>query len=1827
MRNRLSGIVCWTFLLIILSSGKMFSQTFVSSEAELKKQADKYFNAEKYEAALPDYSRLLSLYPQEPLFNYRFGVCLLLAGKEKANASTYLEVASKDQKIPEEVWYFLGRSYMVNNDFNKAIDAFAQFKKTNNAVKLKKYDADASINNCISGNTLVKSRKNIVISGSNEVTQNAFYNNYDFGELSGKVVNTADQFLTNMDRTKQKDPVMFISNDKNTVLISSYGKKGDSGKDLYIIRRTPDNQWSDPENLGSGVNTKADEDFPYLDRDGRTLYFSSQGHNSIGGYDLFKSVYDFNTREWSQAENLGIPINTIGDDFLYVPDHGVRTATYSTNVESVLNSVSIRKIQLPGGMDEMLTISGVYVPIDQQVRRDARISILTSSGEGIVTSVHTDPRTGRYELVLPPGETYMIVVEGGGYLPHAEYFELPAGMVNPDLKQVVKLNKESQKEELTLQNYFASAGQSSEPTKTITHSFSSAVDSAHMMGVKINDQLVYVTPPTMEAPESLSDNSNSENDSSSITIRRRTISESSVEAEKDETVVLENEHDSISKGDDNQVSAFKANMTNEELANIAYEDAKEIQDEVDSLKREASFLRNQAREKEKISAELKENAEAEGLAVDSVSMYTTQSETFHKEAEDANLFARAIEKEAAARDDEAKIAFADANSITKGSKKQNPGLSSIAKNKNTKTIVSDTNSIAAEKEVVSKEELKTANADVVVNDIDKKISEKELQAPETDLSKIASVDQSTNRSDATVVPENAQRNGVSPAVNSDAVSEKETATTEIKPADAIVKNSALESTSTIVSNNKINNDSSVISQTSLTVETVPDNSINTKENKLIPSVENVTDPIVVNGANGENSLSQTNSGLPVVAIDQKSGTSDTVVALNAEAKSINEFITDSSTATIQTESTIATTTIATTVDSSMKIEDNSTTVSNSPKENIGQKTANAEKVIQPENENNFKSPSVQDSSATVASAENSSLKQLANIPSDVVESEKLAIQTTSTKTSLEAKPATKNETAAVVREQSAPATFVMINGSPVLIENKKPVAKSSAKTSTVKTKSVSHASVKPEVKKSSPVIEVAEKKESQPVAVDKVPVSENTISTSVSKEKLVIGESPSKNSQLTSDQKKKDPVVKEEARVAYRDYQSTLKHSNELTAEAVEMQTEISHLHPSPRRDTLIRIANEKSFQSVKAWQQALAKVKEARTIDPEIDYKMNVIDYNASHPDDIISGDSTSGLATNAGRNVETESESELLDTMNAEYPVYKKIKQDITKKQEETIDVFAEAVNLSKLSLEENDKAMMLMDKAHSESDAKKRNEYLKQSDELKALSAKHEQQSKEKFTQAQKNTKVVKGLRTDLLAVRERIILPKEKGDAFASANKSNTNAIENSLSNNATMRMNGSGVNSKLSSGGGVTVYENEKNKTMNAASFAMAERNSVDMNASEEDVADVKVTNESRADFLKNIFTPNSITPYSEKNPIPMDPSLPEGLVFKIQVGAFHKPIPANSFGGLQPVTGENTRPGWIRYCVGLFKTFEPANIVKNEIKRNGYKDAFVVAYFNGKRIELNDAYVMLKGKENLTAYKAESAKEMAMLRSINIKPDKSYSLSDDKDVLAFYAKQPLKEVLEGEAGETTVTKSNAETTGGVKSFTVQVGVYKTSNAPAALAAIDNLEFIKTNSGMYRFISGKYSERTSAEVARRQAVNAGVKDAFIVPYTGGSRANINQSSVASVLKKKQGEEIVAASSADRNKAEFDPRIVYKVQIGAFKKDMPYTVIESYLSISDKGITRQADERGLFIFYVGSFGEFNAASLLREEVAGKGVKDAFVVAIQNGRRIPISDEMKK
>ncbi len=105
-----------------------------------------------------------------------------------------------------------------------------------------------------------------------------------------------------------------LSPDKSTLYFSSDRLGGKGGKDIYVSKLLPGGEWSAPINLGEAVNTPDDEDNPYVSPDGTRLYFSSTGHNGMGGYDLFVSTIDTIQNTYSAAENLGYPINTVMDD-------------------------------------------------------------------------------------------------------------------------------------------------------------------------------------------------------------------------------------------------------------------------------------------------------------------------------------------------------------------------------------------------------------------------------------------------------------------------------------------------------------------------------------------------------------------------------------------------------------------------------------------------------------------------------------------------------------------------------------------------------------------------------------------------------------------------------------------------------------------------------------------------------------------------------------------------------------------------------------------------------------------------------------------------------------------------------------------------------------------------------------------------------------------------------------------------------------------------------------------------------------------------------------------------------------------------------------------------------------------------------------------------------------------------------------------------------------------------------------------------------------------------------------------------------------------------
>ncbi len=115
------------------------------------------------------------------------------------------------------------------------------------------------------------------------------------------------------------------------IYFSSDRPGGKGRTDLYVIEKDEKGKYGDPKNLGSVINTKYDEESPYFDVNTNTLYFSSKGHKSIGGYDIFKSVYDEETGEWSEPENLGFPINTPDDDIFFTISGDSKRGYYSSH--------------------------------------------------------------------------------------------------------------------------------------------------------------------------------------------------------------------------------------------------------------------------------------------------------------------------------------------------------------------------------------------------------------------------------------------------------------------------------------------------------------------------------------------------------------------------------------------------------------------------------------------------------------------------------------------------------------------------------------------------------------------------------------------------------------------------------------------------------------------------------------------------------------------------------------------------------------------------------------------------------------------------------------------------------------------------------------------------------------------------------------------------------------------------------------------------------------------------------------------------------------------------------------------------------------------------------------------------------------------------------------------------------------------------------------------------------------------------------------------------------------------------------------------------------
>ncbi|HET6245245.1 MAG: PD40 domain-containing protein [Bacteroidetes bacterium] len=146
----------------------------------------------------------------------------------------------------------------------------------------------------------------------------------------------------NINSNKGYQPHACISSDGKTMFFSSERKGGLGGLDLYSSTLQEDGTWGIAKNIGAEINTKYNEDSPFISEDGKTLYFSSKGHNTIGGYDIF---YTHNINgSWTKPVNLGRPVNSMADDIFYNPVKVGNQAYFSSSRPDGLGDMDIYRI-------------------------------------------------------------------------------------------------------------------------------------------------------------------------------------------------------------------------------------------------------------------------------------------------------------------------------------------------------------------------------------------------------------------------------------------------------------------------------------------------------------------------------------------------------------------------------------------------------------------------------------------------------------------------------------------------------------------------------------------------------------------------------------------------------------------------------------------------------------------------------------------------------------------------------------------------------------------------------------------------------------------------------------------------------------------------------------------------------------------------------------------------------------------------------------------------------------------------------------------------------------------------------------------------------------------------------------------------------------------------------------------------------------------------------------------------------------------------------------------------------------------------------------------
>ena len=490
MDNKVKRLLKASLVLALAGAGA--APAMAQSTRKAMSTANKFFENENFRASIPFYEQVLAKEPDNALALFRAGISYMSFDKEKASDYIYKAQRLKP-KVSKDVEYWLGRVDHINYNFDDAITHYQSYattlKKKNDPRKEEiaqriQHSIASEHSPVISADdkvllytsrgsnvTNADSKKGVAADGEyfedifeskrlgddqwdtprslsgvlngkghdasiqvfdNDTKMLMYRQDEDgdifFAEKSGGDWSEPKKLNKNIN-TKRFQSDAFITPDGKTLYFSTSEFSENNTLDIYYSTRPDGGDWGTPQSLGNTVNTSFDDDSPFLSRDGKTLFFSSRGHDTMGGYDIFRSTWDESAKRWSKPVNMGYPVNTPDDDTYYrlSPDGSYAyLSSYRIGGYGEKDIYTINYIK-------NATIKGrVFAIMDSSAVPGAELVFNSQSADKKAISFRdvTKPDSGSYSVNVLSGRAYQVNISKDGKLITTEAFEVP--MVTQD---------------------------------------------------------------------------------------------------------------------------------------------------------------------------------------------------------------------------------------------------------------------------------------------------------------------------------------------------------------------------------------------------------------------------------------------------------------------------------------------------------------------------------------------------------------------------------------------------------------------------------------------------------------------------------------------------------------------------------------------------------------------------------------------------------------------------------------------------------------------------------------------------------------------------------------------------------------------------------------------------------------------------------------------------------------------------------------------------------------------------------------------------------------------------------------------------------------------------------------------------------------------------------------------------------------------------------------------------------------------------------------------------------------------------------------------------